>query len=231
MQDYIFYHNNLNSIDVLKQFASKKTHQIVVSNVNNPCEIQIQLAENVNALNKLMEELELVYCGIGASNYNMPLEYIEHGHLCAAIYPGDMNWHRCRIIGVFPENKKVRVSYVDYGGDSLVDLENVKFLSSEFAYLPVQAVNAKFANIANVNKKKTDWRKDTINYLLNRVTGKILTAEIMGVNDGYLSIEIFDKTTTNNNGCPPNTTINLNQRIVMDGYGQKYEECKDLEVN
>ena len=87
IKDYIIYNAEINSTKVLKQFASKQTHQIIVSHVTNPCRIQVQLAENYNALSLLMEDLEKFYCGIGASDYDMPDEFIELNHLCAAVFP------------------------------------------------------------------------------------------------------------------------------------------------
>ena len=227
IQDYVLYNKDINATEVLRALASKKTHQIIVSNVINPSKIQIQLADNVNSLNTLMDELELVYCGIGASNFDIPVEYIELGHLCAAIYPGDNNWHRCRIIGKDLEKKKVRVSFIDYGGDSLVPIESIKFLASQFSALPIQAVDAKFANVTSNGKK---WPKDTINYLLNKVTGKTLTAEVVGLNDGEVSLDIYDLATKFEKSNLLGSRIHLNQRIILDGYGKLYDEAKDLEV-
>ncbi len=156
----------------------------------------------------------------------MPDSYIEHGALCAAIYPQDNNWHRCRITGVYKETNKARVFFIDYGGESLVSLDDVKFLSRDFAYLPVQAVNAKFANIAQPANGK--WPKDIINYLLNRVTQhKALYADVVGFNDGFVSLEIYYYVQSEAGKCK----ISLNNRLVQDGFGTKYVEKDDVEVN
>lgn len=223
MQDYVLYNKEIDSMSVLRKIATKKSHKIIVSNVLDPSCIQIQLVENIDALNKLMEELEEVYCGLGASNFNMPMDYIAHGHLCAAIYPGDKNWHRCRITGVFRESKQARVAFIDYGGDSLVPIDSLKFLSGQFSYLPVQAVNARFFNIM---KPANKWPKDTINYLLNRVMNKNLTAEVIGFNDGFVSLDIINTVSQGNSL----TKISLNKRIIQDGFGQGYNEKNDVEV-
>lgn len=154
----------------------------------------------------------------------MPKGYIEHGHLCAAIFPNDNNYHRCRITGIYNESNSVRVSYIDYGGDAVVKMNEIKFLSSNFAYLPIQAVNARFANINPPLKNK--WTSCIINYLLNRVAGKTLLADVVGFNDGFVSLEIYHYSNTD-----PNCKISLNTRIVQDGMGQKYDERTDLEVS
>jgi len=224
IKEHVVYNTetDLDPKEIFKTIALKSTHSIIVSNVKNPCDIQIQLVDNQKALGDLMDDLEELYCGIGASFYNMPIEYVQHGHLCAAIYTGDQNWHRCRIIGFESAKKLVRVSYIDYGGEEYVPLKNVKFLSRKFANLPIQAINAKFANIKSTIENT--WPKDTINYLLNRVMGKVFQANIIGFNNGRLSIELIDKVALNN------TQINLNKRIASDGYGTFYDESAEITV-
>jgi hypothetical protein len=224
IREHVVYNTNtdLDAKEIFKTIALKSTHNIIVSNVKNPCDIQIQLVDNQKELGDLMDDLEELYCGIGASFYNMPIEFVQHGHLCAAIYTGDQNWHRCRIIGFDTAKKLVRVAYIDYGGEEYVPLKNVKFLSRKFANLPIQAINAKFANIKA--SRENTWPKDTINYLLNRVMGKVFQANIIGFNNGRLSIELIEKVTLNN------TSINLNKRIASDGYGTFYEESSEITV-
>ena len=222
IQDYVLYNQVLDSSVLLQRMASSRTHSIIVSNVHNPSNIQVQFSDNVAKLDELMDELEICYCGIGSSSYDMPIEYVQMGRLCAAIYPADNNWHRACITGVHLERKQARVEFIDYGGDSLVTLKNMKFLDKRFAELPVQAVNARFANVRCT--KRTEWPKDIINYLLNRVMGKQLTAHVVGFNDGRVSLDIFDETHSAHNSCPKGTQIHLNKRIIMDGFGEAYDE-------
>ena len=147
IQDYVLNYLDLDPHEIWRQLLKKQTVDIIVSNVVDPCLMQIQLAENRNALEILMADLEKVYCGIGASYYNMPPEYMTHGRLCAALFPLDNNWHRCKIVGVERDLKKVRVNYLDYGGEGIIPYDNVKFLDKQFAALPIQSVNAKLFNI------------------------------------------------------------------------------------
>jgi hypothetical protein len=42
---------------------------------------------------------------------------------------------------------------------------------------------------------------------------------------------VFETTTEDHDGCPTGTRIHLNSRIVMDGFGVKYDESKDIEVS
>ena len=109
----------------------------------------------------------------------------------------------------------------------MVPINDLKFLHKKFACLPIQAVNAKFFGIKKPANNR--WPKDVINYVLNRVMGKNLTATINGISDGFVSLSIFDRTRVALNGCPAGTLIDLNQRLIMDGYGEGYDETKDTE--
>ena len=122
MQDYVFYNDVFEPFDTLKPMSLKQEHMIVISNISDPSNIQVQLSEHVPIINKLMDDLETLYCGIGSSNYDMPMSYVQMSKLCAAIYPGDNNWHRCRITGIFVESNQARVAYLDYGGEGNVSI-------------------------------------------------------------------------------------------------------------
>jgi hypothetical protein len=113
-----------------------------------------------------------------------------------------------------------------------VPLKSLKFLDKRFSQHPVLAINARFANIGPPSKGV--WKKDVINYLLNRVQGKVFEAKVIGYNQGKVSLEIYDRTTAvpEKNlgvGSPPGTLININQRLVMDGHGTMYDESKDAD--
>lgn len=204
-------------METIKQIANKEKLAIKISNVNSIEDIQIHIHENVKLLDKLMEDLEICYHGIGSSSYDMPIDYVQHGKICAAIYPGDNNWHRCRITGITPENNTARVEFIDYGGSASVGIRQLKFLDKKFAQLPIQAINARFSNV-----QRYDKRKDFLNYILKQTIEKVLEARIVGVNDGRLSLEIFDRSSQG-------ILVNLNKRIIMDGYGIYYDETKDVE--
>jgi hypothetical protein len=103
---------DLNPSDVWRDFLKCKTINVIVSNVNNPCDFNIQLVENKFAIENLMNELELTYCGFGASYYDMPVEYVTVGRYCAGLFPLDSNWHRCKILEVDSKRKIAKVSYI-----------------------------------------------------------------------------------------------------------------------
>lgn len=213
---------------IRKQILVKNEHDIIVSNVKNPSNFHIQLFENIDSINKLMDDLEKIYYGVGSDYYNMAEEYVEVGKMCVALFEKGEDWHRCRITGVDLKNKMVQVEYIDYGGDAWVPSNSLKFLLKDFSELPPQAIYACCSRI----RPKPDhlWRKDIINYMLNRFVNKKLIGKVYGFRDGRVSLELFDKTLVDNKGRPSGTMINLNQRFVLDGYADFYDEESDKKV-
>jgi hypothetical protein len=206
-------------------------HIVIISHVTNPCDLQFQLRQNVPQLESLMDKLERQYYGIGATTFSMPDEYIITGRLCVGIYPIDGNWHRCEIVQVFANEKKVKIYFMDYGGYSTVDFHQVKFLRREFGELPVQALNAKLANI-KFRKNKNVKDETVINYMLSRVMGRPLEATILGViDDDVFCLELVDRTTQDHGSCPAGTPISLNTRVIMDGYGESCDDTKKSGVS
>ena len=226
IQDYVIYEETLDSTEVIKQLASQKSHRVIVSHVYSASNIHIQIVENLPRLDKLMDDLENVYLGLGASVYDMPESYILVGRICASVFPLDKNWHRCQIQSIYPSRKQAYVTFIDYGGHATVSYTDIKFLAKEFEKLPAQAILARLANV----KTSAEWGEKEINYFLNRVMGKCLLAEIIGYNDIRVSVDLFDFTTQDNGDCKAGTKIHINSRVVMDGFGTHYDETQEIEV-
>ena len=129
----------------------------------------------------------------------------------------------------------IKVSYIDYGGDDYVPKESIKFLARRFAYLPMQAVNAKFANVEKPDSHLKKSSIDTIKFILERVSNnKVLEANIVGFNDGSIALEVFDslnqKTLKKKSQSVAENSMSLNQQIIMAGFGKKCDERSEIEV-
>lgn len=228
IQEFIFYEDRMSYEEIHKKILVKQEHEIIVSNVKNPSNFHIQLFANIESINKLMDDLEKIYYGIGSDYYNMSEEYVQVGKICVALFEKGEDWHRCRIIGLDMKTKMVQVEYIDYGGEAWVPINSLKFLLKDFSELPPQAIDACCSRI----RPRPDhlWRKDIINYMLNRFVNKKLVAKVSGIRDRSVSIELFEQTLVNNNGRPAGTMINFNQRFVIDGYADFYDEENDKKV-
>ena len=230
-QEIVLSNKEIDSESVLNSLASQQNHYILISQINitEPCRFQIQLADNHEILNELMDSMELFYDGVESNKFDMPIEFVKVSNMCVAMYPGDdYSWHRCLILEICLDKMVARLSFIDYGGDALVSIHSLKFLNKKFAHIPKQTVDAKFANIKVANNKQL--HRNMINYLLNRVTNKLLQAFIIGFNNKEVSLDVYDNTRTSNRGCLADTSTHLNQRIVLDGYGHKYNETADNKV-
>ena len=230
-QEIVLNNKEIDWESVLNSLASQPSHYILISQINitEPCRFQIQLADNHEVLNELMDSMELFYDGVESKKLDMPIEFVKASNMCVARYPGDdYSWHRCLIMDVCLDKMMARLSFIDYGGDALVSTHKLKYLSKKFVHFPKQTVDAKFANIKVANNKQL--RRNMINYLLNRVTNKLLLAVILGLNNKEVALDVYDNTRTNNRGCLAGTSIHLNQRIALDGYGHKYNETADKKV-
>ena len=129
----------------------------------------------------------------------------------------------------------IKVSYIDYGGDDYVPKESIKFLARRFAYLPMQAVNAKFANVEKPESHLKKSSIDTIKFILERVSNnKVLEANIVGFNDGSIALEVFDslnqKTLKKKSQSVAENSMSLNQQIIVAGFGKKCDERSEIEV-
>lgn len=237
IQKHVRYDKDIPSDAIMRTIAQKSRHSIIVSNIRNPREMQIQLSENFDQLNMLMDELEHIYVtSICSRSFNMPIEYVKFNKLCAAVYPNDENWHRCRIIGVNRDANWAKVNYLDYGGDAVVDLSQIKFLSTRCAQLPAQAVQAHFFNIRAPGsgtkpapgKTPATWSSNSINYLLNLFLNKTLEAEVKGLNGDSVALEIFMKDQDSDGN---EKWVNLNEVLVKDGYGEWHDEISEPPVS
>ena len=128
----------------------------------------------------------------------------------------------------------IKVSYIDYGGDDYVPKDSIKFLARRFAYLPMQAVNAKFANVEKPDSHLKKSSTETIKFILERVANnKILEANIVGFNEGFIALEAFDslnQKTLKKKSQENAISMSLNKQIIMAGFGKKCDERTEIEV-
>ena len=221
LTEYVFYNETLDPYKVLEDVDLSVECNIIVSHIINPFEMSIQIAKNVPKLNLLMDDLENAYLGVGASHYNMTHEYIQIGKYCAAIFPGDKNWHRCKILEIDDKKKLARVSFIDYGGEAWVSMNELKFLCRRFMNLPQQALLARLSNVDYMNVAGKRWDENVTNYLLKIVQSKVFKAKFDGAVFSLLSCSLYELDSTGK------SIYCLNKRIIKDGHAT---EMKDKSI-
>ena len=140
LTEHVFYNETLDTFKLLEYVDLNSECNVIISHIIIPFEMSIQISKNVNKLNSLMYDLENAYLGVGASHYNMPKEYIQIGKYFAAVFSGDKSWHQCKILGINETKQLAQVAFIDYGGEEMVSMSELKILCRNFINLQPQAV-------------------------------------------------------------------------------------------
>jgi hypothetical protein len=172
LTEHVFYNETLDTFKLLEDVDLNSECNIIISYRISPFEMSIQISKNVNKLYSLMYDLENAYLGVGVSHYNMPKEYIKIGKYCAAVFSGDKIWHRCKILEINATKHLARVAFIDYGGEEMVSMSELKFLCRKFMNLPPQVIPARPSNVDFFNIVGKRWAEKTTDYLVKIVQNK-----------------------------------------------------------
>jgi hypothetical protein len=235
--EFILNLSDLPTSQVKAQIIQRQVTNIVISNIINPCYFQIQREENLKDLEELMNQLEKIYYGFGASFYDMAVEDIQPERLCAATFYQDNQWHRCKIVDWDAALKKVKVFYLDYGGYELVDLCECKFLDKLFAKWPVTLLDAKLYKITRGENMK--WDLEILEHMLTNFKGNCLTVEIKGMlrtkfedrDCELISLIILDKAANRQSSkvAANVKVLTYNSYLVRQGLAVFYDEERHSE--
>lgn len=233
IKENCIYDDIFDDKEIFKSIDLTKPFDVSVANCPNPHVMYLNLWPEYLKLEQLMTNLENVYYEIGSCKFDMPDEYMIEGKICAAIFPYDNNWHRCRIVKTYSDEQRsnlIRVSFMDYGGEADVLKKNVKFLKKSLATLPIQAIKARFAYVAPKDGKK--WQEDITNYLLNLFNDtndnnklKLLKCRVSGMIDDALCVTLWEQKLADNiQSC-----LNTN-KLIEDGYAEFFddENCENF---
>lgn len=139
-------------------------HPIILTSVVNPNCIFVNLLGKYysEALDCIMNKLgvyESSYC-VG---YEVPSYCLRENFFCVAPFDVDNCWHRVKIVKVEPDRKKVKVAFIDYGGEQLIEAKKLRLMKKEFGHLPAQAIRLSLRGI----RPKTDrWPSNAKNEVL-----------------------------------------------------------------
>ncbi|XP_066293726.1 tudor domain-containing protein 5-like isoform X2 [Branchiostoma lanceolatum] len=195
--------------------------EVYICNVVDPGNFHVQFRgqQTADALEELMDKLEKVYCSDESRRYKMRPDLIAMGQACVAMFPEDENWHRAMITAI-PSLDFVTVSFVDYGTIASVPKSALRMLKAEFLHLPIQAVNARLANI-QPNSLDKQWTSAARDRLLTLTRDKPLVALVT-------HLDVQSKTLSL---CPCDTTteqdIHINDTLVSEGHAIL---CPDVDL-
>jgi hypothetical protein len=224
LTEHVFYNETLDTFKLLEDVDLYIECNVIISHIISPFEMSIQMSKNVNKLELLMDDLENAYLGVGASHYNMTKEYVQIGKYCAAVFPGDKNWHRCKILEIDEKKQLTRVAFIDYGGEAMVSMSELKFLCRRFMNLPQQAIPARLSNVDFLNIASKKWADKTTDYLLKIVQNKVYKAKFDGAVFSVLSCTLHELDSIGR------SIYCLNKRIVEDGYATRTKDNSIVSV-
>ncbi|XP_078488797.1 uncharacterized protein LOC100178786 isoform X2 [Ciona intestinalis] len=111
---------------------------VVVCDVNDPSCFHVQLSNANETLENLQRELKDFYSETLSKSLSfstMPLK----GTVCASLFV-DGEWYRAKIIEFDENDRKVLVSYIDYGNICYVKIEDLRHIHCKFFDVPCQAI-------------------------------------------------------------------------------------------
>jgi len=174
---------------ILPGLAENKDYPVVVTDIISYEKIWFNIyhQEYYGALQSLMKALSQFYNSAAGDSYKVQnIQSMKVGSVLAARYrEGD--YHRVVLRRVLPNNKMVRLEYVDYGTVAYQNVEYCRYLTPSFTELPAQAVEARMWAITSVPGAKTE-QGDTLNNKLEELLirdcdpGTLLAVIKSGVN-------------------------------------------------
>ena len=89
------------------------------------------------------------------------------------------NWYRVQIIS--HQDKMCLIKYLDFGGYSNVNANELRQIHADFMVLPFQAIECVLSNIGP--PKGAEWPQDASDTIFNFSRGVVLQAQVAGYTD------------------------------------------------
>ena len=141
--------------------------------VNSVNVMQLSFSELQEQLDVLMGEIEAFVSSSECER--MSKDNIVVGCACLALYVADGGWYRAEILNV---DDKIKVNFVDYGNEELIDIDNLRCITEHFVQLPKASITCTLADVDADDLNKVD----AVKYL----------EEIVMISEG-LSVEVTEK--------------------------------------
>ncbi|KAK3752727.1 hypothetical protein QZH41_018695 [Actinostola sp. cb2023] len=191
---------------------------------------QVLSEDSIVAFNLMTSKLQTVYSSMGPGENELHTPSV--GMLCCILYTIDDTWTRGRITGVVNDST-LRIRFVDYGNEEIVQLDKVKILLPEFLDLPIQCVQCRLASIEPTSDQQ--WSAAAIERFLVLVEQKHLVAQVISTSklcfharlnkssrtnfifnflkggDGKLSIELY-------NTEDDNVDVNISEALATENH-------------
>ena len=78
------------------------------------------------------------------------LDTVIPGTVCLSLFPEDARWYRAVIDAVDTNSGAIKVTYIDYGNDSIVDIKQLRRMPADFVVIPAMALKCSLDALENV---------------------------------------------------------------------------------
>ncbi|KAF5277757.1 hypothetical protein FQR65_LT03737 [Abscondita terminalis] len=185
--------NNVNVLDILKKAAMLAypeviqltrgfSQEVLVSYVYSCSHFYVQLKAKEEDLRKIMEDLQ-IQCPQAEV---LEPSKIKPGLPCCALFDADAQWYRAQIIA--QENSIVKVRYVDYGNEELVDVSNLRMpVGNLLTALRPQALECCLNGYQNM---EDDVERDNI--LEELILEKEFTMRVIEMQNSRALVDLID---------------------------------------
>jgi len=155
----------------------------VAAYVVSPAEFYLHKNSNVDALDAMMEQLNIEFEHVGLSLQMS----VGIGQPCCALYDQDNRWYRAKLASMFDE-KHVSVEFVDYGNTDTVSTGSVRHLPSQYFTLPVQAVRCQLADVLPLTG--SDWSDDAAAFFEEQLLDSAHDVRVVSVDERIHTVEM-----------------------------------------
>lgn len=173
---------------------------VVVSHVDRCAKVFVQPDLYLFTLHCIMNEVKR-HC----VSANDPGNLVP-GTMCCALFPDDNKWYRARIVQFLVEKLKVLVTYVDYGNQQELSMDQLRTISDQLQMFPDLAKKCALVEFK-------DKENDKISNLLKSLTLKNkFDAHVIGKSKSTMLIELTDT----NSSPPLDITSVIKERMEKD---------------
>ncbi|XP_060857955.1 uncharacterized protein LOC132935429 isoform X2 [Metopolophium dirhodum] len=153
------------------KFNDLKLIKVIVADVYNPNSFYIQLAKEVDILNKFMDELQEFY-NENEEKYKVSAKLILPELPCTSYIKGTNFWHRAKVLKIVDE-ENVQLFFVDYGTIEIIPKRNIRLLQSRFSAYATQAIHCGLYKCREYN-----YSREISEYFADMVEHHVLEAQV-----------------------------------------------------
>ena len=167
-----------------------RTYEVSVPFLESPSVVWGQLIKYQSEFTSMMSKMALIFKNASA----IPgLKDPAPGQPCAAQYPEDKQWYRCKIEAIDKPSKRAQVQFVDFGNAEIFTLSSLKQLPAELLKLPSQAVSFSMHALTPSDGGQV-WSSETMSSIFKMTSSaRVLQCNVVELDgDGYPAVRLRD---------------------------------------